>query len=96
MSASSANPEKNEASTLCDIGFIGLGVMGKNLTLNLVDNGYKVACFDLDQSKVDAILSQDQQERKTPQPRVVGCRSYTELLKKSKSPAYHHCVCSRR
>ena len=38
---------------LCDIGFIGLGVMGKNLTLNLADNGYKIACFDLDQDRVD-------------------------------------------
>ncbi|MFT7261826.1 MAG: 6-phosphogluconate dehydrogenase [Glaciecola sp.] len=86
MSASSANPEKNEALTLCDIGFIGLGVMGKNLTLNLADNGYKVACFDLDQTKIDAILNQDELERKTPEPRLVGCRSYTELLKNLKAP----------
>ena len=28
----------------CDIGFIGLGVMGSNLTMNLVDHGYRVAC----------------------------------------------------
>jgi 6-phosphogluconate dehydrogenase len=86
MTVRPVNPEKNEASTLCDIGFIGLGVMGKNLTLNLADNGYKVACFDLDQSKIDAIVSQDDLERKTPEPRVVGCRSYTELLKNLKAP----------
>ncbi|MDF2178758.1 NADP-dependent phosphogluconate dehydrogenase [Aliiglaciecola sp. CAU 1673] len=71
---------------LCDIGFIGLGVMGKNLTLNLADNGYKIACFDLDQSKVDAILAQDAAERGSQPPRVMGCRSYTELLGKLKSP----------
>ena len=51
------------SSTKCDIGFIGLGVMGKNLTLNLADNGYRIACFDLDQSKVDAIIEQDELER---------------------------------
>ena len=53
-----AQPEKN-----CDVGFIGLGVMGANLTLNLADNGYRVACFDLDQSKVDAILAKEAAER---------------------------------
>ncbi|WP_100640837.1 NADP-dependent phosphogluconate dehydrogenase [Alteromonas facilis] len=71
---------------LCDIGFIGLGVMGKNLTLNLADNGYRIACFDLDQSKVDGIIAQDTLERGDKAPRVVACRSYTELLSKLKAP----------
>ena len=71
---------------LCDIGFIGLGVMGKNLVLNLADNGYKVACFDLDQTKIDAILAQDDAERLVDEPRVVACRSYTELLANLKAP----------
>ena len=61
-------PMQNEGgnqntSTACDIGFIGLGVMGSNLTMNLVDHGYRVACFDLDQQKVDAILTKDASER---------------------------------
>ena len=71
---------------LCDIGFIGLGVMGKNLTLNLADNGYKIACFDLDQDRIDAIIEQDEQERGEQPARVHGCRSYTELLSKLKAP----------
>ncbi|MBU2021339.1 MAG: hypothetical protein KKA29_03380, partial [Gammaproteobacteria bacterium] len=29
----------------CNIGFVGLGVMGKNLALNLADHGYRVAGF---------------------------------------------------
>ncbi|AWL12159.1 Phosphogluconate dehydrogenase (NADP(+)-dependent, decarboxylating) [Saliniradius amylolyticus] len=73
-------------SQRCDIGFIGLGVMGKNLTLNLADHGYRIACFDLDQSKVDAIQEQDAKERGDAPPRVVGCRSYTELLGKLEAP----------
>src|SRR5210317_1216367 len=75
-----------DSTQLCDIGFIGLGVMGKNLTLNLADNGYRIACFDLDQTKVDAIISQDTAERGNVEPRVVACRSYTELLSKLKAP----------
>jgi 6-phosphogluconate dehydrogenase len=71
---------------LCDIGFIGLGVMGKNLTLNLADHGYRIACFDLDQTKVDAIIAQDAEERGDASARVEACRSYTELLSKLKAP----------
>jgi 6-phosphogluconate dehydrogenase len=70
----------------CDIGFIGLGVMGANLTLNLADHGYRVACFDLDQAKVDALIKKDQEETNGGEPRVVGCSSYTELLSKITSP----------
>ena len=47
---------------LCDIGFIGLGVMGKNLVLNLADNGYSVAAFDLDNEKVNSVIAQDKLE----------------------------------
>ncbi len=74
------------SGALCDIGFIGLGVMGKNLTLNLADNGFRIACFDLDQSKVDAIIETDKEENTGNEARVVGCRSYTELLNKLAKP----------
>lgn len=69
---------------LCDIGFIGLGVMGKNLVLNLADNGYNIAAFDLSNEKVADAMAQDQKE--SGQTRVHGCSSYTELLSKLKSP----------
>ena len=71
---------------LCDIGFIGLGVMGKNLVLNLADNGYNIAAFDLDNDKVKDLLEQDTKERTTDTPRVCGCSSYTELLSSLKAP----------
>lgn len=74
----------------CDIGFIGLGVMGNNLTMNLADHGYRVACFDLDQQKVESILAKDASEREEgTAPRVEGCSSYTELLSKLTTP---HCI----
>ena len=39
----------------CDIGLIGLAVMGQNLVLNMNDHGYKVAVFNRTVSKVDDI-----------------------------------------
>ncbi len=75
----------NEGHYLCDVGFIGLGVMGKNLVLNLADNGYKIAAFDLEQQKVESLIQQDQAESDAG-GRISGCTSYTELLSKLKEP----------
>ncbi len=35
-----------EASSTCDLGLIGLGVMGRNLALNFTDHGFKVAVYN--------------------------------------------------
>jgi len=75
-----------EQHSLCDIGFIGLGVMGKNLALNLADNGYQIAAFDLDHAKVNEIIAQDQLETSGAAPRIVPCNSYTQLLSQLKAP----------
>ena len=37
------------------IGMVGLGVMGRNLVLNMADHGYAVAGYDKDQAKVEAM-----------------------------------------
>ncbi len=73
-------------NVLCDIGFIGLGVMGKNLVLNLADNGYSIAAFDLSSEKVNDVIAQDKLESNGGEPRVQGCSSYTELLSRLKAP----------
>jgi len=75
-----------QGNILCDIGFIGLGVMGKNLVLNLADNGFNIAAFDLSDEKVQEVIEQDRVENKTETPRVYGCSSYTELLSQLKAP----------
>ncbi|WP_371740258.1 NADP-dependent phosphogluconate dehydrogenase [Marinobacterium sp. xm-d-564] len=68
------------------IGFIGLGVMGKNLVLNLVDNGYQIAAFDLDANKVDDAIAQAAAEvPDRPQP-IQACSSLGELLAALPSP----------
>jgi 6-phosphogluconate dehydrogenase len=41
-----------------NIGVIGLGVMGQNLALNIERNGFSVAGFDLDQTKLRQIAQQ--------------------------------------
>jgi 6-phosphogluconate dehydrogenase len=46
-------PEKND-----DIGIIGLGVMGRNLALNVADHGFAVAGYDLDKDKVDSLVNE--------------------------------------
>jgi 6-phosphogluconate dehydrogenase len=41
-----------------DFGLIGLGVMGRNFLLNVLDHGYSAAGLDTDQEKVDAFLEE--------------------------------------
>jgi 6-phosphogluconate dehydrogenase len=38
-----------------EIGMVGLGVMGRNLLLNMADHGFAVAGYDKDAGKVDAL-----------------------------------------
>ncbi len=42
-----------------DLGLIGLGTMGKNLLMNMVDNGFEVAGYDKDTAKVDSLDEED-------------------------------------
>jgi 6-phosphogluconate dehydrogenase len=65
----------------CDIGLIGLAVMGQNLVLNMNDHGFKVAVFNRTVSKVDDFLAN---EAKGTQ--VVGAHSIEELTGLLKRP----------
>src|SRR5215470_1870390 len=65
----------------CDIGLIGLAVMGQNLVLNMNDHGYNVAVFNRTTSKVDEFLSHEAKGTK-----VVGAHSAEELCKLLKRP----------
>ncbi len=65
----------------CDIGLIGLAVMGQNLVLNMNDHGFKVAVFNRTVSKVDDFLAN---EAKGTQ--VVGAHSVEELAALLKRP----------
>jgi 6-phosphogluconate dehydrogenase len=65
----------------CDIGLIGLAVMGQNLVLNMNDRGYRVAVFNRTVSKVDDFIGQE-----AAGTRVVGTRSLAELVEALKRP----------
>ena len=65
----------------CDIGLIGLAVMGQNLVLNMNDHGYWVAVFNRTVSKVDDFVNN---EAKGTQ--VVGAHSIPEFVQTLKRP----------
>jgi 6-phosphogluconate dehydrogenase len=65
----------------CDIGLIGLAVMGQNLVLNMNDHGFKVAVFNRTVSKVDEFLAN---EAKGTQ--VAGAHSIEEFVGVLKLP----------
>jgi 6-phosphogluconate dehydrogenase len=41
-----------------EIGMVGLGVMGRNLVLNMADHGFSVAGYDKDSAKVEELRKQ--------------------------------------
>ncbi len=41
----------------CEIGIVGLGVMGRNLLLNIAERGHAVAGYDKDREKVGVLES---------------------------------------
>jgi len=60
----------------CDIGLMGLAVMGENLVLNMEDHGFSVAVYNRTTSKVDDFVGrEDVKDRK-----IVGCHSLKELV----------------
>jgi len=65
----------------CDIGLIGLAVMGQNLILNMADHDYQVAAYNRTTSKVDEFISGPAQGKS-----IVGCYSHEALVKNLKRP----------
>ena len=65
----------------CDIGLIGLAVMGQNLVLNMNDHGYRVAVFNRTVSKVDEFIAHEAKGT-----HVVGTHSIEELIGALKKP----------
>ncbi len=59
----------------CDIGLVGLAVMGENLALNIESRGYRVAVFNRTTSKVDEFVTGRAKGKK-----FVGCHSVEELV----------------
>jgi 6-phosphogluconate dehydrogenase len=65
----------------CDIGLIGLAVMGQNLVLNMNDHGFKVAVFNRTVSKVDDFVNNEAKGTE-----VVGAHSIEDFICLLKRP----------
>ncbi len=65
----------------CDIGLIGLAVMGQNLILNMADHGFRVAAYNRTTSKVEDFLAGPAKGKS-----IVGCYSPKEIVKNLKRP----------
>ena len=63
-----------------NFGFMGLGVMGLMLALNMERNGFRVAGYDLDEEKVKAFGT------KYPDKKLIACNTLDEFLKALEHP----------
>jgi 6-phosphogluconate dehydrogenase len=68
-------------SAQCDIGLIGLAVMGQNLALNLADHGFSVAVYNRTPGRMEELLAGPGQDKS-----IIGCRSLEELVQNLKNP----------
>ena len=68
-------------SNNCDIGLIGLAVMGENLALNIESRGYSIAVYNRTVAKVDELMAGRAKGKK-----FVGCHSMEELVGSLASP----------
>jgi len=66
---------------LCDLGLIGLAVMGQNLVLNMDDHGFRVAVFNRTAAKVDEFMAGPARGRL-----VEAAGSLPELVSRLKRP----------
>ncbi|HEY3861447.1 MAG TPA: NADP-dependent phosphogluconate dehydrogenase [Verrucomicrobiae bacterium] len=66
----------------CEIGIVGLGVMGRNLALNIADHGFAVAGYDKDQGKAGALR---QEAGKSPANPASNVGDFIGMLRKPRA-----------
>ena len=65
-----------------EIGMIGLGVMGRNLVLNIADHGYSVSGYDNDLSKVQELQTETGSRTINP---VQSLKGFVSVLSKPRA-----------
>ena len=65
----------------CNIGLIGLAVMGENLVLNMENHGFSVAVFNRTTTKVSDFI-----EGRAKGKNITGCFSIEELVNNLEKP----------
>src|SRR3954452_17512047 len=66
-----------------DFGMVGLGVMGRNLLLNMVDHGFAVAGLDLDPVKASTLEKEAGEEGKARG--TTSAQEFVQLLEKPRA-----------
>ena len=69
------------SNNLFDFGMIGLGVMGRNLLLNIADHGFSVIGFDKDEAKNSAL-----EAAATPGTTVKGVQDLAHMVQQLQTP----------
>jgi 6-phosphogluconate dehydrogenase len=77
-------PGEKQASIGQHIGMIGLAVMGENLALNIARNGFPIAVYNRDTTKVDRFLGRAHHDLGTQD--VIGTYSTVDFVKSLASP----------
>jgi 6-phosphogluconate dehydrogenase len=71
-----------DETKFCDIGMVGLGVMGRNLLLNMTDHGFSVAGYDKDPTKVSALTEESKDH---PIHAVGDIKQFIDSLRKPRA-----------
>lgn len=72
---------ENLMSSPKNIGIIGLGLMGKNLSLNMIKNGVMISIYDQNKLKIEELYDQV-----TEKPRIQKSYSISELVSSLAKP----------
>jgi 6-phosphogluconate dehydrogenase len=67
----------------CDIGIIGLGVMGRNLALNIADHEFSVVGYDLDKDKAGSLENEKKTTHKIQT--AADIERFVELLERPRA-----------
>jgi len=72
-----------QTTATCDVGLIGLAVMGQNLALNIADHGFRTAVYNRTTSVTDDFLSK---HAASSPGGLVGCLTLDEFIAALKTP----------
>ncbi|MCH8165195.1 MAG: NADP-dependent phosphogluconate dehydrogenase [Planctomycetes bacterium] len=72
--------------TICNVGLIGLGVMGRNLVLNLADHGYRAAVYNRTGSVTQQFLAEHGDDPFPDDGGLIGCETLEEFVSAIKPP----------
>ena len=75
------------------IGFIGLGVMGKPMALNLIKAGYKLLVSDINEEPINELIKAGAEKGENPKQIAENCEIVFTML--PNSPHVEEVVCSK-